>query len=157
MRKVTFIDTSVFTNILEVPGFCQDADEVKNEYAVRVLDEKFVLPITTIIETGNHVSQVKNGELRRDSAKKFSEAIKMVAENRAPFELNTVSWGNSFLLSVLSGAETGSTLIEHASNGVGTGDLSILAEANLFRSRTQGGIRVDVWTLDGGLSAYSTP
>lgn len=57
-----FVDTSILCNPLEVPGKCQDRkrviDELKRKRDRR--DTDLLLPVTAIIETGNHIAQVSD-------------------------------------------------------------------------------------------------
>lgn len=154
MRRVTFIDTSVFTNMLNVPGKNQNREEVVTEFQERKEEgELFMLPVTTVIETGNHIAQVNNGNCRREAAQRYAMAVRKVACNEAPFQWHAVEWGRNFLLRALEGADTNVSLVEHASNQLGMGDLSILTEAASYRDRVRG--QVEVWTFDEQLRAYA--
>mgnify|MGYP002315615619 CR=1 FL=1 len=74
--NIRFIDTSVMMNLLEVPGRCSDSQMIKEEFR-QVLDNKevLILPIATIIETGNHIAHINNGNSRRTIASKFGEFL----------------------------------------------------------------------------------
>lgn len=67
--NVRFIDTSVMMNLLEVPEMCSDAEKIKEEW-IEVLkaEDVLILPIATIIETGNHIAHISNGNIRRKIA-----------------------------------------------------------------------------------------
>lgn len=112
------------------------------------------MPVTAVIETGNHVAQIKTGDERRTCAQRFAAVIERTLNGRAPWALNTVEWGAPFLRSLLDGAGTHTPLVGLATAGVGCGDLAILAEMDGYRARTAG-VRVDLWTLDEKLAAYS--
>ncbi len=62
---VWFVDTSIFANLLDVPGRAQQRDRVRREQrewaAARC---GLVLPVATVIETGNHIAQLANGQCR---------------------------------------------------------------------------------------------
>lgn len=153
--SVTFIDTSVLCNVLEVPGFCQDSKRIKSEMRERMTaGEKFILPMTAVIETGNHIAHIPNGDSRRKAAVKFSELIELVITQRAPWTLNHFEWGEDFLFTLKSGCNTGISLVDHATAEFGTGDLCILAEREIYKERATLH-SVDVWTLDGVLAAYN--
>ncbi|MET7845342.1 hypothetical protein ABZT45_43805 [Streptomyces sp. NPDC005356] len=113
-----------------------------------------VLPVTAIIETGNHIAQIARGDARGTCAERLSEVIKMSMCGDAPWVLNSVAWDKEFLDLLLNGAGTGSTLVELARAKLGCGDLSILTEVARYRARTSG-VAVSVWTLDVQLSSYS--
>ena len=57
MRQVHFVDTSILCCLLRVPKFCDDKYlEVKEELiGIINRDETLILPIASIIETGNHI------------------------------------------------------------------------------------------------------
>lgn len=65
--NVRFMDTSIVMNLLEVPHMCADAESVKSEFAKAVAEkETLILPMSTIIESGNHIAHITNGTIRRD-------------------------------------------------------------------------------------------
>lgn len=68
--RVEFIDTSVFCHIIAVPGRSSEEDTKAfgEEFVRRHAQEgvRFVLPITTIIETGNFIQPCTTG--RREAA-----------------------------------------------------------------------------------------
>ena len=72
MPNVVFVDTSVLCNLLPVPGFDQNAGEVREQMSARLKHDEslFILLITTVIETGNHIAQIKNGDARRRTAER---------------------------------------------------------------------------------------
>ena len=86
--NVRFIDTSVMANMLEIPGKCSDAEEVQDEFKqVIKAKEVLILPIATIIETGNHIAHIADGNTRRSIAGKFGEYLRKTAEGEAPWQL----------------------------------------------------------------------
>jgi hypothetical protein len=153
--EVNFVDTSVLCNLLPVAGFDQNRDAV-----VRDMDAKFkagivfILPMTTVIETGNHIAQLPDGGMRRGVAERFSAMLDMVIAEKAPWTLHQFLWGKEFLDSLIAGCGTGSTLIDHATRKFGAGDLCILAEKEIYKARTRIS-NVSVWTLDGVLEAHN--
>ena len=65
--NVRFIDTSVMLNLLEVPNMCGDAEKVKMEWKRNLeANDVLIMPSATIIETGNHIAHISNGNKRRD-------------------------------------------------------------------------------------------
>ena len=154
-QEVIFIDTSILCNIVPVPGFNQDQEEVRAEMKELVEKKaKFILPITAVIETGNHIAQLSGGKNRRESAERFSKILGKVADGEAPWTLIDVEWGKSFLHDLLQGAvDTKESLVEHATRGVGLGDLCILTERMRYERRTQ--LRATIWTLDQALAAHN--
>ncbi|MET9291583.1 hypothetical protein [Streptomyces sp. NPDC003077] len=142
--------------MLEVPGKCQDREKVLQELRRKreVRDCDLLLPVTAVIETGNHIAQLADGYQRRTSAEKFAAVLRMVVEGKAPWALNEVEWDAAHLSTLIAGGSTGSSLVEHACNRLGCGDLNILIERDRYLARTSG-ITATVWTLDELLSAYA--
>lgn len=161
MARVKFVDTSVLLELLKVPGKSQQPDATRAELA-RLESDGYVLvlPITTVLETGNHIGQVSDGDARRRCAEQYVELLRATAEQRLPWVLHAVVWDERMLTKLCDGvslpgvgADTGS-FVEVAGAGVlGAGDLAILAECELYSDRTSG-VEVTVWTYDEQLAAY---
>ena len=86
---VHFIDTSVFMNIVNVPGRNQQRAEVMQELRELLKDNKtnaLILPFATIIETGNHIAHGNDGNERRKAAQRFCECIQKTVKNEAPWQ-----------------------------------------------------------------------
>jgi hypothetical protein len=155
-QRITFIDTSVLVNIVPVPGRDQHRAQVLEEFRERyTATEQFILPITSVIETGNHIAQLATGDRRRSAAHRFSEILEQVIEGRLPFVLHDVAWGSDFLRRLVDGSTSEIPLVEHATQGVGTGDLCILTEREMYQRRLGATADVQIWTLDQGLHAHS--
>lgn len=154
ITPVVFIDTSVLLNILAVPGMCADSVEVKSVFRDRVAaGVKFVLPVTTVIETGNHVANCSGD--RRSASVRYTSAINAARASDPPWTIRDVNWGEEFLADLVNGASTGSDLLSHLSAGtMGAGDLSILVERDQF-VRDSAFSNVQIWTLDRRLAAYA--
>lgn len=59
---IWIVDTSVFLNVLDVPHFNQKRGEVLADFERRINNkDTFLLPITSVIETGNHIARFNNG------------------------------------------------------------------------------------------------
>ena len=153
-QEVIFIDTSILCHSMPVPGFDQHREKVRAEMKEYVEKKaKFILPITTVIETGNHIAQLAGGNDRRESAERFSEILRLVVEHKAPWSLVDVEWREDFLSDLLEGADTEESLVDLAVRKVGLGDLCILTERMRYERRTQ--LRATIWTLDKALAAHN--
>lgn len=157
--RIWFIDTSVLDHIVNVPGLSKKGEE--REQVLRDLKERteaghlFLLPITAVVETGNHICQVKSGD-RRAAAERFAKILRMVVNKQSPWVLDEVQWDGDFLQAFLDGDGTGESWIDLASRHVGGGDLSILVERQQYCARA--GLKssvVGIWTLDKELAARS--
>lgn len=152
--QIEFIDTSVLCNLVPVPKLDQDREKIVTEMAEK-MDQgiEFILPITTVIETGNHIAQVSDGTARRTAARKLDTLLRMVIESKAPWTLHEISWNKQFLERFLAGGSSGSSYVDHAQAKVGAGDLCILTERDHYVSRTLK--PASIWTLDQGLAAHN--
>lgn len=62
---VVLVDTTIFLNVLDVPGFNQDREAVFGQLAERLdARQELLLPIAAILETGNHVGHLRDGRVR---------------------------------------------------------------------------------------------
>jgi len=93
MRKVLIIDTSILCVWLKVPGktTCGPNDDLWDWQRVdkKIQDEDrpgttFVLPLASIIETGNHIAQVKKGN-RKALADTLEDLIRKSADAQTPW------------------------------------------------------------------------
>jgi hypothetical protein len=152
--KVTMIDTSILCELLEVPGKCEQHAAVRNEFEKRAdAGERFIIPITAVIETGNHIAQADGN--RRAAAERLKRLLDLARSSTAPFILNTTAWDDTFLADLCDGDSTGQPLIDLLGNGqMGAGDVAILVERDRVKARSALD-SVGVWTLDGVLGAYS--
>jgi len=150
--KVTFIDTSVLCELLEVPGMCSQHEDIRTEFELRDDDgERFVIPITAVIETGNHIAQAAGD--RRAAAERFVRFLAAGVSDEAPFTVHRLSWDDEFLTELCAGNTTGQPFIDLASAKMGAGDVAILVERDRFK-RDSAYTDVQVWTLDEALAAY---
>lgn len=147
--NIRFIDTSVMMNLLEVPGRCSDSQMIKEEFG-QVLDNKevLILPIATIIETGNHIAHINNGNSRRTIASKFGEFLRKTAEGKAPWQLYGIELDKEGLLYLAD------NIVENAMQQVGVGDMSIIHAYEQYKSNTPGIGRIMIWSTDRHLQGY---
>lgn len=148
MSKVNFMDTSVMLELLNIPGKSSHHDEINKEYLMLSYQEDaFVLPLATLIETGNHIAHVSDGNLRRIIASKFSELIKMGihAENGWNIDPEVPL---TILESIIQ------KFPDQAMTGVGLGDMSIIAQfENYWNNKQPIGI-MRLWSMDTHLQGY---
>lgn len=155
-NNVVFVDTSVLANLIRVPGRCNDHVYLQQRFKdLHSSGTRFVLPITTIIETGNFVSQASSD--RYGVSKRYEAALRAAQGSTPPWTIRDVVWDGDFIQSLIDGAGTGSTMVEHfSSNFLGAGDISILVEMAQFREQT-GYTNILIWTLDHGLASATRP
>jgi len=72
MSSICLIDTSIFLNLLNVPNCNQNHDSVLQDFQTYIeAGCIFILPMATILETGNHIAQNGDGTIRRKTALRF--------------------------------------------------------------------------------------
>lgn len=156
MPRVEFVDTSVLVNLPDIP-FMNDrrAELLGEQQRKQAAGLQLILPVTSVIETGNHIAQLAEGAQRRSCAERFAGLLRLVADRKAPWVLHEVAWDRAFLRELADGGSTRTTLIEHASSKVGCGDLSILVERDRYRAGVASGVSAGIWTLDEALAAWA--
>jgi hypothetical protein len=146
MAAVLLVDTSVFLNVLDVPAFNQHRESVFQQFE-RFLQEGsyLLLPMATVFEAGNHIAQLSDGGLRRAHAERFVGTVREAIDGNAPWrpirlpDLQEIgAWMNEFT--------------NHATRGLGMGDLSIIKEWQGACARHPH-LRVLIWSLDAALAA----
>lgn len=155
MKKVLVLDTSVICVWLKVPKM-EDCGPEGDKWDYRKVDEKInseiekgtllVLPMATIIETGNHISQVSGDKYRLVT--RFTDLVSSAVEGESPWAAFTLQ--NSFWT-----PEGLKQLIDRwkitALAGLSLGDVSILDVAEYY---AQVGNYVEILTGDQGLKSY---
>ena len=88
-KKLVLIDTSIMLEILGVPKKINDPNIKKHFNAMLTSDDYIlILPLATILETGNHISHIKSNDknLRFIIANEFINKVKMALEGTKPFK-----------------------------------------------------------------------
>jgi len=152
--SIGLVDTSVFCEILPVPGLDHHREEVLQTLGQFIENNvTLLLPVATILETGRHIAHIPDGRRRRNTATEFVERVQEALGNVGGPAPWTVSQP------LLSSGELQSYLAEfpdYAMRGVSLGDLSIIKEYErqcLLHSYRH----VFIWSLDAHLSAYNRP
>lgn len=148
MSAVAIVDTSVLLNVLDVPQRNQDRDAVLKELE-SLIDEgtNILLPMASIIETGNHISRIANGDARRQCAKRFADQVRMALAGDAPWQpMQTPTRGDVGIWI--------DEFPDFATRKLSIADLSIVKEWEAVCKRIKR-IRIYIWSLDKHLSAYN--
>lgn len=144
---ICIVDTSVFCNILGVPGRCQNKQQILKQLRKKVEGGwSLLLPLAAIVETGNHIAHVDDGNKRRNVAKLFVEQVKLALRGDAPW-----------VVTPLPDVETWSAWLDgfpdQAMRGISLGDMAIIKtweqQCDLHKQR-----RVMIWSLDKALQVY---
>jgi hypothetical protein len=117
--------------------------------------ETLLFPMTTIVETGNHVGQRGDGRQRRQTAERFTVQVQKALEGTSPF-IPTRMLSREALLEWLHEFPDWVMKNDSKGKGSGLGDLAIKKDFEyqcaLHRAR-----RVYIWSLDERLSGYDRP
>jgi hypothetical protein len=152
MSRAIFIDTSVLLNVLDVPKNNQHHhSDIKRFSAGAKSGATLILPVTTIIETGNTVA--KAGHHLHEV---FIAMLRAAAGNEHPWVATTMTMDADFLRRLLEGDGALTGLGELLTSRVGTGDATILHEVLAFRRRVPASTAIEVWTHDQQLQAQAS-
>lgn len=154
-KRVLILDTSVLCCWLQVPGK-EEAGPINDRWdhdrinllleRERAQNSTFVLPIATLIETGNHIAQAPSHRFERASS--LAEYLREAADAQSP-------WAAFTDQSPLWQAENLRTLADSwpqlANGGTTIGDATIKDVAEYY---AKAGYFVEILTGDAGLKAY---
>lgn len=147
--NVRFIDTSIMTNLLGVPGKCDKRNQVLQEWQqVLNANETLIMPIATIIETGNHIAHIASGEVRRTVTLRFQQFLQKTAESKAPWTL----YGNALDKEQIK--YIAEHMEEFTREKVGIGDMTIIYAYEKYLNEQPAIGTVMIWSADEHLSAY---
>lgn len=152
-QRVVLMDTSVLDKLIGLDGE-EEARDVLREFESRKAGgQLFAIPVTSIIESGNHVAQRGS----RKHAAALVEVIERAKSMDPPWVIRAVTWDLDFLGQLIAGDSTGSNLVSLLGDSrMGTGDVAILVERDDFRDKSAY-TTFEVWSLDAELRAYGAP
>lgn len=155
MKKVLIIDTSILCVWLDVPGMDSCGPD-NNKWDKLRVNEKiqsethkgttFVLPLASIIETGNHIAQATHSRKERGDA--LADLMRKSADQQTPwaaFADQTILWSPEKLKSLAN------IWPELAARKLSLGDTTIKDVAEYY---AQMECEVEILTGDMGLKAY---
>lgn len=156
MSSVCLIDTSVFLNLLNVPNRNQEREQVIQDYTDYADNEcTFILPMATILETGNHIAQNGDGGTRRETAQRFCDAVIGAFNGDAPYKPiefpsthEIATWLGEFPNE--AGKNKSATKL---GEGTSLGDLSIIKDFEKCRAKFSMS-EIFIWSLDDDLKQY---
>jgi hypothetical protein len=123
--------------------------DIMDELSFRIEEgESMFLPMATVLETGNHIAQNGDGNLRRQCTTRFVDQVQLALNGKSPFtpinfleQEDMQRWLDEFP--------------DWAMQGSGLGDLSIVHDWRRLCQQNQGR-RVYIWSLDAHLSGFDT-
>lgn len=147
--NVRFIDTSIMCNLLEIPDMCADKERGKQEWK-EVLEKKetLIMPLATIIETGNHVTHIADGHARYTVTMKFKEYLEKTAESKAPWTLYGNALDKEEIRYIAANMEQ-FTIAE-----IGIGDMTIIYAYEKYLAEEPAIGTIMIWSTDEHLAAH---
>ncbi|WFR75125.1 hypothetical protein P9166_08400 [Lactococcus lactis] len=154
-KNIFFIDTCILLDILKVPT---KYDEKNSLICTKLLAERakdgnslIIMPISVIIETGNHINHIKNASQRSECYKKYLDILNCIQSETLPWQLFGYDYKNQDLDRIIS------LSTELSNSQVGIGDIFILDSFNQYLKDIPKGrnYNVEIWTKDKHLKAYS--
>jgi hypothetical protein len=155
VRKALILDTSILCVVIGIPGkeVCGPKDNLWTQERVtnkleaeRQAGATLVLPLATVIETGNHIAQSKQGDRI-----KMAQELAAMMFNAASGE---IPWAAFAEQQNLWNADALRYIAEkwplQAAQGFSMGDFTIVSVADQYR---QAGFYVEIFTGDQGLKA----
>lgn len=145
--SICLIDTSVFVEILDVPNLNDHRQEIMQLLSQKIRDgESLLLPLATILETGNHIAQNGNGDQKRKTAVFFVKEVTRALQGATPFKPislhdrgDIAKWLEKFP--------------NYAMSSRSLGDLSIIHDWEKMCAIARKH-RVYIWSLDEHLASY---
>ncbi|WP_433945489.1 hypothetical protein [Paenibacillus sp. SN-8-1] len=147
---VSIIDTSILCNIINIPFRNQNYKVVIDELAALQKDKQhtLILPLATIIETGNHIAHIGDGNIRREKAQIMADLIKRTVNDTAPWTYYGKEFEREELLDISN------SVVDHALREIGIGDLSIIQVFKKYKETVPAIGTIRIWSLDNHLKSY---
>lgn len=116
---------------------------------------RFYLPLATLLETGNLIAKVRDGQERRLASQKFVSWVTRAFQNEDDvWNIATLAVPFQDRLEVLRLFQQ-----QYVMNGIGWGDMLIVEDAKILRRVQQARKPLEtktcIWTLDETLRIYS--
>lgn len=156
MSAIVLLDTSIYLNVLDVPGHNQDRGRVIDEFRDCITSrDYFLLPLATVWETGNHIADLGDGQTRRRYAQSLLDDLTKAFNGVLPYSATHFPAREEFLawLGDFPDMAMRSKSERKQREGISLADLSIIKEweQNCARHSMS---RVRIWSLDSDLAGY---
>lgn len=146
MSDIVIVDTNGVVCLLKIPGEDMERrDQVKAEYEQCMARKDFlVLPVATIIETGNHVARCSDGWR---IANHFAKFVRQISATTGPSPFPGISFFDEKDLMAWLG-----DFPEYAKRRIEMADFTMIKECERLRARTDRHVRI--WSLDSDLASH---
>lgn len=149
MSKINFVDTSVLVELLNIPGMNAHHEDAKVEYQLMAEEEDvFILPVATLIETGNHIAHISDGGLRYNISLKFAELVEKASNSIDNWNVQP-EISPDVLKKIID------QIPSQANAQTGFGDISIIEQFLDYQENHQPIGEMRIWSYDHHLQSYS--
>lgn len=156
MSDIVLLDSSVYLNVLDVPGFNQEKISVLENFAQSIANkDHFLLPLAAVWETGNHIAHLSDGATRRRYANELAEDVTRAFNGDVPYRATHFPDRGEFLrwLAAFPDVAMRNKSKDKTREGISLADLSIIKEWER-NCELHPMSRVRIWSLDGDLAGY---
>lgn len=156
MSSIVLLDTSIYLNILNVPGNNQDREEIFAEFKERIENgDYFLLPMATIWETGNHIADLPDGGCRYQYARGLVDDVQKALEGNSPYRATYFPDRSEFMKWVTDFPEHAkrNKSATKTTEGTSLADMTIIKEWEKTCERHSLS-NVLIWSLDSDLCGY---
>ena len=148
---VYVIDTGYLLELFAVPGHStkEAVDEIRSRVADAVeRSARLYVTVPSIYELANHISHVRNGNVRLSLAKRLRDAVLSSLEEGVPWTIVPSQQLSAFKELVVSFVDN------HILEGIGLSDSTLIDEVRRLKDTTyRNPWRVHIWTKDKKLKA----
>ena len=150
MERLILMDSSVLCEWLGVPGHSNGstATSVRQEMKRFVREgSTLFLPLAAIVEVGNLIATVDNGDRRRRCADGFVALVRSCLEKERPFATIAL-WTRDDVTKYVE------RFVGNATCKISFGDTSIIREFEKMCEANPTAREIRIWTTDGHLDSY---
>jgi hypothetical protein len=148
------VDTSYLTELFGVPGFSdqESTREVRRRFEEAFRrDYRLFVPIPCLLELADHISDVPDGNRRRQLANKLLESVALSMVKGKPWNVTPAGALDDFLRQFRQAFEAFARRYV-SQRGLGLTDAFSAQEAKRLKAKFAGlNYRVHIWTKDRGL------
>ena len=154
-KNIFFIDTCILLEILQVPQKFNTKDSEKHTKLLRERstdnNSLIIMPISVIVETGNHINQIQDSTRRSECYNKYIDILSSITNGTAPWQLFGYDYKNKDLERIIDLSN------ELFFSKVGMGDILILDSFNKYLETLPQGRKynIEIWTKDKHLAGRS--
>jgi hypothetical protein len=155
--NVVLLDTSVLCEVLAIPNLSSNSNRFQKALTGKIgAGDTLLLPMTSILETGNHIGQcAMDGQIRRNAAQTFVRFVSQALKGELPFR-PTPFFQAEELATWLAELPDWAMRSDAKGKGSGLGDLTIQKEW-ARQCGLNPGRRVYIWSLDQQLQRFDRP